>query len=112
MSGIKEARMAHDYAMVLHLDAEIARLKEKRASHVDALLEAVGHERGKHAVPGGGSFTVSENNVYSDAVMERLLRPGQRRLVEVKRIDRAKVRALYPEDYAEAKDNRGVKVTF
>lgn len=98
-------------AEVKAIDATIASLQEKRKHRIAALLGCANETTGKR-VTAEGSYTISENNTYSESAMVAALRPGQMRLVQKKVIDRSKVKALYPKVYEESKKRNGFKVTI
>lgn len=101
---------SHHVAAAKTLTAEIARLEAQRKVHTDALIELSGGVTGKVNVD-TGSFTVSENNVYSVDFMRDALLPGQLRRVSKTVIDKAAVKALYSDVYEQSKERRGFKVS-
>ena len=103
------ANTAQILAEAKQVKAEIDRLTATLADLNDELSR---EGKGKHTVEGVGSFTVSENNTYSQDVMRSLLTGGQFNLVSERRLVPAKVKALYPEKYAAAKERKGWKVTL
>lgn len=99
-------------AEALSLKAEIAVATANLKALTDALAESVGNESGKHIVAGVGYFTISENNTYPEAAIRAALTPGQAKRCEVRKISNSLVSTLYPEVYAAAKRNNGVKVSI
>lgn len=99
------------HAEALALKVEIARLTSEMQNRTAAMAAMVQHATGQH-VTDAGTFTVSENNTYDESVMRAQLKPGQVARCEVKRLDKAIVKRAYPEVYAAAKKNNGVKVTL
>lgn len=93
------------------IKAEIARLEGELKVRTDALASSVNFATGK-VQTAVGSFTVRENNTYDEKVMRDVLKPGQVRLCEKKVLDKAKVKALYPQVYAKAQRKNGVSVTI
>lgn len=93
------------------IKAEIARLEAELATRTAMLAAEAGQNPGKHDLP-SGSFTVRENNTYSEDAMRDALLPGQVKRCSVTRLDKATVKRLYPEVYAAAKQPRGVSVTI
>lgn len=98
-------------AEVKALDVAIAKLQAERATRTTMLANMVGNQPGKVSLD-EGHFTVSENNVYSEDTMRANLLPGQVRRCTVPKLDKATVKRLYPAVYAQAKENRGVKVSI
>lgn len=94
---------------VFEIDAKIAELQAKRKSALEGLYDSLG--TGKHVVPGVGTVTFSDNNVYDDKAIMSALKPGQQRLVTKRVLDRAKVKAQYPAVYEAAKSYRGYKAS-
>lgn len=94
-------------AAIEQLQSELARLTEQIV-----VLNGGPDVRGKVALPNGDAFTVSEVNTYPDEAIRAMLSPGQQKRVEKRVIDKAKVRACYPEVYAAVKVQNGVKVTL
>jgi hypothetical protein len=92
------------------LDRQIAKLQAERKAHLSIVEPLV--ETGRHTVEGQDPFTVSENNVYDEAVIRASLKPGQLRRVSILKVDKPSVKRLYPDAYNGAKDNRGVKFTL
>jgi hypothetical protein len=93
------------------LKLEIARLQAELSTRTAILAGLVGNVSGRHSTD-AGSFTVSENNEYSEEVMRANLKPGQVVRCEKRILDKAVVKRLYPDVYAAAKNNKGVKVTL
>lgn len=93
-------------ALKAQIEADTARLAVLTAS----LADATGV--GTHTINGGGSFNVSENNTYDQDVMRKALKPGQIKRCEVRKMDNALVKTLYPHVHAAAKVTRGLKVTL
>jgi hypothetical protein len=99
------AGLVAEYASI---DRQVKSLLARQAE-IKTALAAEGI--GKHVVPGAGTFTVSENNTYSDDYIAATLTPGQMRRVVKSVIDRAKVKSLYPAVYDAAKERRGFRVS-
>lgn len=114
VSSLTEAAKVANLSEIQDIDTQIAILKARRDIKVEALYDLFGAKTGKHIVPGVGSVTFSDNNVYDDKTIMAALRPGQQRLVTKRVLDRAKVRAMYPAVYEAARSYRGFKasVTF
>jgi len=93
------------------IKAEIARLEKELKVRTEALASAVRNVPGKHETD-EGSFTVRENNTYSEDAMRAALLPGQVRRCTVPKLDKAAVKRLYPSVYAAAKRQNGVSVTI
>ena len=93
------------------IKAEIARLEKELKVRTEALASAVRNVPGKHETD-EGSFTVRENNTYSEDAMRAALLPGQVRRCTVPKLDKAAVKRLYPAVYAGAKRQNGVSVTI
>lgn len=93
------------------LKLEIARLNGELAERNAYLAKAVGEVTGRHLTE-AGSFTVSENNTYSEDAMRANMLPGQVKRCSVSKLDKAAVKRLYPEVYSAAKQPHGVKVTL
>ena len=94
--------------------ARLDRAKADLDRHKTVLAQA---GSGTHTAHGAGhtvavTWKVTENNVYSDEVMLAELKPGQFQRVSTRRLDRAKVKAVYPNLYAKARERRGFKVTL
>lgn len=106
-------KVASIHAEIKAIDAAVATLAAERTAKVAALVKANGGEAntGK-VVLGNGSFTVSENNSYPAEKILGSLTPGQAKRCEKRTLDNAKVKALYPEVYAAAKVQNGVKVSI
>lgn len=98
-------------AEVKALDSEIARLQAERATRVALLAAEAGQKPGKVTLD-AGSFTVRENNSYSEDDMKAALSPGQIRRCSVSRLDKQAVKRLYPHVYNAAKKQNGVSVTI
>lgn len=105
------AKFVRTVAEAKALKAAIAKLEAEYAVKMDSLKDMNGGNIGK-VDTAEGSVTFSENNVYPEAAVRALLTEGQAKRCEVKKIDNARVKALYPDVYAAAKDNKGVKVTL
>ena len=86
-----------------HLNAELA----KRT----AILSSEAGTPGRVSTE-VGTFTVSENNTYSEDDMLSLLKPGQAQRCMVRRLDKPTVKRLYPAVYLAAKHRNGYKVTI
>lgn len=97
-------------AEVKAIDTEIAKLQAHRAAKVASLAASVRNMPGK-VILDTGSFTVSENNTYDEAVMRENMLPGQVRRCTVPKLDKATVKRLYPAVYAKAQKKNGVKVS-
>jgi hypothetical protein len=93
------------------LKVAIAKLEAEYVVKTDALRKMNGDNIGK-VDTAEGSVTFSENNTYPEADIRSRLTAGQAARCEVKKIDNARVKALYPDVYAAAKNNKGVKVTL
>ena len=93
------------------IKAEIARLERELKVRTEALASAVRNVPGKHDTD-EGSFTVRENNTYSEDAMREALLPGQVKRCSVLRLDKAAVKRLYPNVYEAAKRPNGVSVTI
>jgi hypothetical protein len=93
------------------LKAAIAKLEAEYAVKANALRKMNGGNIGK-VDTAEGSVTFSENNSYPEAAIRSRLTAGQAARCEVKKISNELVKALYPDVYAAAKDNKGVKVTL
>lgn len=101
---------SHHVAAAKTLTAEINRLEAQRRVHTDALIELAKGQTGKVTVD-TGTYTVSENNNYSEAAMRALLLPGQQRRVSKTVIDKTAVKRLYSTVYEASKERKGFKVT-
>lgn len=93
------------------LDQQIAILKAQRDAHISLITPLI-TETGRQTVEGQDPFTVSENNVYDEAVILASLKPGQVRRVSVSKVDKPTVKRLYPAVYNGAKETRGLKFTI
>jgi hypothetical protein len=105
-------KVALVHAEIKALDAAMESLATERKAKVARLVTLNGGESntGKVTLP-DGSFTVSENNTYPDEAIRAALTEGQAKRCEKRVLDKAKVKALYPNVYAAAKVQNGVKVT-
>lgn len=99
------------HAEALALKAEIARLEGELKTRTAILAGIAGHTPGRHSTE-TGSFTIRENNTYSEDDMRDALLPGQVRRCSVMRLDKAAVKRLYPAVYAAAQRKNGVSVTL
>lgn len=97
-------------ANIKTIDAQMEDLKVMRRFYTDALIKESKGQTGKVVVP-TGSYTISENNTYSEPLMLAALKPGQIRRVSKSVLDKPAVKRLYPEVYSLAKIPNGFKVT-
>lgn len=97
-------------AEIRRIDAEMDRLKSARAIATAMLTEGE-TTGGTKVTESGARYVLRENAVYSDAAMVGALRKGQFQRASKRVLDRAKVKALYPEVYANAKSVRGFAVS-
>lgn len=109
----KNDQLADAYVSARLAQARMERAKAELDQH-KAILATAGS--GKHTVqvPAGQTvtFTVSENNTYSDERMVTALKPGQFQRASTRKLDRQKVKALYPRIYAASKTFVGFKVSL
>ena len=92
---------------------QVAKGAADEMARIDALLIKHLGTAGKVETE-AGSVTLSENNTYSDSIIESMLSVGQMQRVTKRVIDKAKVKANYPAVYAAAKvtsDTKPFKVT-
>lgn len=111
MSNVNLSKTDTMLAEARAIKAEIARLEGELKVRTDALASAVGNTPGKHTTD-EGSFTVRENNTYSEDDMRANLLPGQVRRCTVPKLDKATVKRLYPAVYSAAQRKNGVSVTI
>lgn len=109
VASTREVMVATSLARLAQARETIAKAQAEVVSATEHLAETLG--TGKHVLEGFGEVTVSENNTYSDAKMLAALKVGQQRLVTKRVLDRAKVKAQYPDVYAAAKQPAGWKAT-
>lgn len=96
----------------LRIKKELAYKKAELDLLTAKLAERALNTPGKHVVGTVGSYTVSENNTYDQTVITANLSPGQIRRCTVPKLDNSVVAKLYPQAYAAAKKNNGVKVSI
>lgn len=87
------------HAEALRLKAQIDALNEEYRTHTAILVTA---GSGKH-ITDHGSFTVSENNTYSDEEIMANLTKSQFMKVSERKLSKPLVKILYPKVYEAAK---------
>ena|SRR6478735_4043851 len=109
------SRIVALYNFANETKAEIDRLSATLKETTGLLVQEVNQVAGKHTVSDGDatvSFTVSENNRYDQDAMVAALKPGQLSRVQVRKVDNALVKGLYPDVHKAAKVFGGYKVTL